>query len=452
MKNKNCQITVLQKIIFSLGKFPTSVLIVAIGSFVVYYYTEYVGISMASVTLMLFITRIWDAVNDPIFGIIADKVPEMKFGKNKVFLIIAGIWGAIAYYLMFSIPVNSSEIVQLVWMYVSYIGVGMALTIFQISTFGLFVKLASTEKERTNLAGLQVLFGALGAMLPTILLIPMVRVLGQGNDLKGYSKLAGLVALLFIICIGLITFIVPERKQEKKNIKEKVSILTSIKVVLANKPALLVSIAGFFTSAGAIINTLLTPYFAKYVIGDEMFISFAGLASLLGLLIVIPFNAKLVEKIGIKKVFYGAVVIQIISRLVLSISLSNKSLILISVLFGSMGGILIPLLLVPLLANATDYGLYKFKVDSKGMIASVKGGLDKFANSVTPAFIGLILSIVGFTSGADVQPESAISWIKIIYIYGPIIVSIFVVLPIFFYKLDAKKMVKIHQELNGTES
>lgn len=451
MSNKKNEVTGFQKTIFALGTLPTTVLLVAIGSFVSYYYTEYVGIPIATVSLMLLITRIWDGINDLIFGIIVDKTPAIKLGKNKMFLLIGGGLGAVTYYLLFSIPVNSNEIVQLIWMFATYIGVSMGLTILQISNFGLYVKLCSTEKERAKLISLQMFFGSFGGLLPSILLIPMIRLLGQGDDLLGYSNFAGFISIILIICIGLIILIVPERKLKKKDIKKNVSIIESIKVVWANKPALLVSIAFFFVSVISILGVFLTPYFAKYVIGDETFISIYGMIALAGILTAIPLNVKLVEKFGAKKVLMGGIVVQIISKLVLIISLSNMTMILILLYIGSMSSILLTLTLSPLLADAADYGLYKFKVNSAGMIAAVKGGMDKFANAISPAFIGLILSIIGFTSGTGTQTERVVSWIKYLYICGPIVASIFLLLPILFYKLDRKMMEDIHQDVQFLE-
>lgn len=433
--NQSKPVTFFQKFIFSLGMFPMTILIMAIGSFVIYYYTEYVGIPMAAISLMLLITRIWDAVNDPLFGIIADKTPEVRFGKYKMYLLIGGILGAVSYYFMFSLPTDIDNSAQMVWLYVTYIGVSMALTIFQISNFGLYVKLTSTPKERTSLSGMQTLMGAFGGLIPSILLIPMVRILGKGDGLAGFSRLAGLVSLAFILCTVLIAFLVPEPVGEVKH-EKKVSIITSIKVVLMNKPALLVSVSGFFAATVAIITSLLTPYFAKYIVGDEMFMSYAGLVSLLGMLIIIPFSGKLVERFGTKNVFFAASAVQILSRLMLNAFIGNVGVMLGLLLIGSMGAIMIPILIKALLADAADYGQAKYNVDSKGVIASVRGAMDKGANAVTPALVGLILSIIGFTSGAQSQSEEVVQWIMYIFVFGPIIANILTAIPIIFFRMD----------------
>lgn len=440
MKNESNQCTMMQKIIYSFTGAPIAIFKVAIGAVAVYYFTEHVGISMAAISLMLLLTRIWDAINDPLFGIISDNTKETKFGKNKMYYLISAIVGGLAFFLLYSIPEGIGEGAKIAWMYITYTMVGMALTVSVVSEFGIFTKMTSNPQERTTMAILKAITGAIGGLLIIVLIIPMVNVLGNGNALKGYSMQGMILALFFVFIAVMVSIFVPLKNKDNYSKSQKTTVIDSIKVVIKNKYAVLVITGNFFLVCSIIARTLGTPYFAKYVIGDEMFITYAGLSALAATLLILPLSKIFIKRFGSLAVAFAGVISLVVGNIAIFFAGTNMVGLLTASVVASMGLVLLPMTMRLLLADTADYGLRKFKQDSTGMIAAVFGAGGKLGNTLTPAIITAVLSATGFISASNTQIPEVVEAIRNIYTIVPAIISALIFIPLFIYKKSISKL------------
>lgn len=440
MTNEENQSLMRHKIIYSFTGSSIAIFKVGIGAIAIYYFSEYAGIPMAAISLMLLITRVWDAINDPLFGLISDITPETKVSKDKIYYLSSAILGGLAFYLMYSIPAGLSESSKITWMYISYISVGMMLTVSFVSEFSIFTKMTNSKKERTTISILKSITGAIGGLLIMILVIPLVNLLGNGDVMLGYSRQALLFSVYFVIVAVLVVAFVPMNNREAYSKTEKISIVKSITVVWNNKFALFITLSNVILAAAIISRSLITPFFAKYIMEDEMFISYVGLSALLAVLLVLPFSKIFIKKYGILKVSYFGLVSLIIGNIaVLFVGLNLVGLLAAS-FFASIGMVLMPMTLRLLLAEAADYGLEKYNQDSTGMIGAVFNGGGKLANTVTPAIIIGALGAIGFISAASTQTPAVKEAIVQFYTYVPALISTLIFIPLFFYSKYSKKI------------
>ena len=120
------------KVGYMLGDFGNSLLFNFIGSYLLVFYTDAFGISAAAVGTLMAVSRVWDAINDPMMGVIVDKRKRTKDGKFRPYLKYMGIPLGIFTILTFLVIPNMPENMKLPYAYITYIGFGMAYTSINI--------------------------------------------------------------------------------------------------------------------------------------------------------------------------------------------------------------------------------------------------------------------------------------------------------------------------------
>lgn len=103
MTRNNTHLRFKEKLGYGLGDTASNFFFQTFNIFLLYYYTDVFGLSAAAVGTMFFVTKLWDALNDPLMGIIADRT-QTRFGKFRPYL----LWVAVPYgvlgFLMFANP------------------------------------------------------------------------------------------------------------------------------------------------------------------------------------------------------------------------------------------------------------------------------------------------------------------------------------------------------------
>ena len=197
------QITIKEKIGYGFGDFASSMFWKLFSMFLMIYYTDVVEISPASVGTMFLLTRLWDGLNDPIMGIIADRT-KTSMGKFRPYLLWVAIPFGIIGVLTFSSP-DFSPSGKLIYAYVTYTLMMMVYTAINVPYSSLMGVMTSDTKERTSLASFRFLGAYSGGIFMTATvpyLLDYFRVNGS-SEAESYqftvAIYAVLAALFFIL-------------------------------------------------------------------------------------------------------------------------------------------------------------------------------------------------------------------------------------------------------------
>lgn len=227
-------------------------------------YLQYTGLFQSVsqfivLTIIIFLCRIWDAINDPIMGTIIANT-KSRFGKYRPWILIGGLLNGVILVLMFSIRFNGG------WANVAFVGVmyllwGMTFTINDISYWGLIPTLTQDKIERDKFTSLVVVFASLGQFISG----GLVPVITPGRAVFMYKIIAAIWALVFVICQIIIFFGVRDNPQDKFKLtkeeakslekEESVSLGEMVKIILKNKQLLLSATALFFYTLASLILT-----------------------------------------------------------------------------------------------------------------------------------------------------------------------------------------------------
>lgn len=207
MENKK-YLTVKERICFTVGAFGRSGIYTLMSMFTLVFFQNGAGLTLSQGTTIILIGRIFDAVNDPVMGMIVDRT-KSKWGKMRPYLLFSPVPIAICTILLFTAPFEHGSNAAFVWALITYILWGVAFTVQDVPFWGLSSVITPLESERTSFISTARLGSTFGGILPALL----VPILYQSN--MGYSKGFFLSAVIFALLgcglSSLIFFVSKER-------------------------------------------------------------------------------------------------------------------------------------------------------------------------------------------------------------------------------------------------
>lgn len=309
------------------------------------------------------------------------------------------------------------------------------------------------KKEREKIAVVPRIFASLAWLSIGSFGLPVIGLLGNGNEGKGFSLLALGIAIFFIIA-SLLTVvnvkeqIVSDQKAPKVNLKD------TFKLIFKNDQ--LVALIGTVLMYNLVVQISggVAIYYFKYVVGKEslfsVFTGFSGVAEITALM-AFPF---LSTKIGRQKVFFLACSLPIVGFGLLCLAgyLAPENALLVAIcgIVAKLGSGLSLGISTVMLADVVDYGEYKFGSRNESVIFSVQTLLVKSASAVGGWLIGVGLTLVGYVANVQ-QSASAIMGIRSLMIVFPMLLSaIGYIIYKKYYKLNDEYYDEIIEELAHT--
>lgn len=256
------------------------------------YFTD-VGITAALVAVVALITKVWDAINDPIFGMIMDKV-HFKKGKFLPWLRMSVIAIPVSTILLFVIPTGIPLVAKLIWATLAYMLWDTAYTLCDVPIFGIVTTMTLDQKERVSLNSIGRIF-AIFAGIVTGILLPLVR-----QSLGGWATTVIVLsilsaAMMIPMCLFAKERVIEREKARDGGAEENYTLRDMVECLRSNKYLLI-----FF--AAPLINSLLNIgatwglYIARYCLGGEEIASFVSMAVIVPTLIGAAIAVQLCKK------------------------------------------------------------------------------------------------------------------------------------------------------------
>ena len=423
-----------------------------------YFYTDVFLIPASVAATMFLISRIWDGINDPMMGIIADRT-KTRWGKFRPYLLWMCVPFAIAGVLAFTTP-DFSLTGKIIWAYATFILIMMLYTAINIPYTALMGVISPSSIERTSVSSIKFIFAFAAGIIVSATLLPMTQILGGGNEQKGW-QLSFVIYGIFAIIFFLIAFRgTRERVLPPKN--QKANIKKDIKELVTNKPWLILLATTITFILFVAIRSSVTVHYFKYVIGtQEINLPFIGtgtydfvtltsvyntvgqISSLLGVLIV----TIVAKKIGKKKTFLLYFIIAIFSTGILYVLTAKElGLIYFFQITGSLTGGPLSVLLWAMYADTADYAEWKKGRRATGLIFSASTMSQKFGWAFG-AFVALnLMSQVGFQPN-EAQNPGSLRGLLLLFSLIPAAMGIISVLISLAYPLNDKRVAVIESEL-----
>lgn len=428
-------LTFKEKIGYGCGDFASCLYFGIFMNFMSYFYTDVFGISAAAVATMIFVTRTWDWINDPIMGVIADRT-DTKMGKFRPWL----IWMVPPYVIIGILTFTTFDLGatgKIVYAYVTYTLLTMVYTAINVPYGALMGVMTPKSSDRTVLSTWRFVGGFGGSFFVASTMLFLVGLFGRGNEQLGFSltvALYGLMAAFFFY----ITF-ATSHERIKPPATQKSSIRQDLKALRHNGPWITMIFVSVLTIMWIAIRGGATIHYFKYVTGSEhygsLFLSISTVVQIIGVLL----TKQIVALLGGKKRAY--IIINFVSGVLIAlfyfIDPSNIPLIMIHQGISSfITGPLMPLFW-SMIADTADYGAWKLGQRSTGLLFSAGTFSQKIGWSIGPAVAMALLGYFGFVANQD-QTSETIQGLRLIMSMIPAVFAFLTCAAVFFYKIDAK--------------
>ena len=435
------------KLAFGLSQGSINLLqVIALGSAITFYYNVKLGLSEEWISLAWLLFAFWNAVNDPLFGILQERV-DTDIGRRIPVL----RFGAPFYALTFVIcwfPFMGNTQVALFW------NLLLALFLFDsmFTMVGLVItalpaEMCITQEARSNLSLYNVILGSIGALFAMVL--PLVLLTEEASTVL--NPLFKPVMVLVAIVAGLVLFLSSYALTENEyaRTEEPLGFLESMVKTIRNREFLVFEAMNFFREMAFTIVTGSLIYFVQYVMNLQGLGASAPLFVIFVLMLTFSFLAdRMVRKRGLKQVYIIGLLITSAGLILLGASGDWLILVILSLVVVGIGMAPVTLVWSPILADVIDHDELLTGKRRETTYAGMNALITKPAISVANALFLLVISGFGFDNTLSIQPDSAILGIRLGYTLIPAISFIIGAIALWkWYSLDGKEWIANKVEL-----
>lgn len=421
-----------------------------VGLYLLYFYTDVVGISPTLAGLIYGIGMFWDAITDPFMGYMAERT-RTKWGVYRPYLLFGNIPLALSFILLFWVPPLEGQALFFFLLFANLLH-RTCFTLVSVPFSSLTPRITSDSQERTNLTGFRMLGAQTGTNLMALLAFPIIFWVGGEDESLGFVVLAT-IAGLTALGIHAITFLTVKEPANDQGI-ERVggSLSEAAKAVGKNGPFWLVFSATLIVGITTIFfgNNLI--YYTKYALnlhehqGTILFTS--GIVAFLS----IPIWWIISNNVGKKLTWLISSSITLVALLVFylyEINTLTELLFLVAFIgFGSGAG---GILFWSMLPDTIEYGEVHTGVRSESSLYGFMTFAQKGSIAFAIIILGLVLDFIGFQAN-EVQSATTISNMKAIMTLIPSIGIALSLVIIYFYPIDAKMHKDLLRQLQQGQS
>ena len=412
-----------------------------VGLYLLYFYTDVIGISPSLAGLIYGIGMFWDAITDPFMGYVAERT-RTKWGVYRPYLLFGNIPLALSFILLFWAPPFEGTLLFLFLLFANILH-RTCFTLVSVPFSSLTPRITSDSKERTNLTGFRMLGAQTGTNLMALTAFPIIFLAGGDDESQGFVVLAA-IAGMTAVAIHAITFLTVKEPSNDQGI-ERVggSLYEAVRAIGKNRPFWLVFSATLIVGITTIFfgNNLI--YYTKYALnlhehqGTILFTS--GIVAFLS----IPFWWIISNKIGKKLTWLISSSITLVAMSLFyfyEINTLNELLSLVAFIgFGSGAG---GILFWSMLPDTIEYGEVHTGVRSESSLYGFMTFAQKGSIAFAIIILGMVLDLIGFQAN-EIQSDLTISNMKTIMTLIPCIGITLSLVIIYFYPIDTK----MHKDL-----
>lgn len=422
-----------EKVGYAFGDFSSCLYFGIFMNFLTYYYTDVMVIGATAAATMIFVTRTWDWINDPIMGIIADRT-KSKMGKFRPWL----LWMIPPYMIIGVLTFTAfdlSDSGRLIYAYITYTALTMVYTMINIPYSALMGVMTAKSEERTVLSSFRFLGAFTGVAVVSGTMLLLVKVLGGGDERLGFTLAVSVYAV--IAAVGFFITFKTSRERVKPPPSQKTDLKADLRALVKNGPWLTMIVVSVLTIIWIAVRGGATIHYFKYVSGHTEWGGYFHLTSNIVQLVGVLFTKQICQWLGGKKRAF--IIINFVSAFLIAlfyfIPADNLPLILTHQFISA--GIAAPLmpLFWSMIADTADWGAWKLQQRSTGLLFSAGTFSQKIGWSIGPALALLLLNHFGFVANVDQSPET-IEGLRLIMSWIPAGFAVIAGIAVFFYKID----------------
>ncbi len=429
---------------YGIGDYAICLYWSGVGLYLLYFYTDVVGISPLYAGWIYAIGITWDAITDPFMGFIAERT-RSKWGSYRPFIIFGSVPLALSFVLLFWVPPFEGTFLFLFLLLVNIIH-RSCFTIVSVPYSSLTARITDDSDERTKLTTVRMLAASFGTFSISAAGFPIVLFFGSGNESTGFLFLGLISGSIAILILAITVYFVKERTFDPVN-----QINTNFKLVAKsvsqNYPFWIVFSSILILGSTAIMFNNNLIYFVKYSLDLH---AYQGL--ILGTsggftLLAIPFWALLALRLGKRNSWLIAMVWLLIGFLAFYFyPTQSLSELLIILAFLGFGNGATGVLFWSMLPDTIEYGEWKTGIRTESSLYGFMTFAQKGAIGISALLLGIILTNIGFIPN-ETQSQETLDSLKMVMSWVPISGVILSLVMVIFYPINKSFHAKLLKDI-----
>lgn len=463
------KLSLSEKLAYGAGDLGPAITANILSVFLLIFFTNVAGLKPGMAGSILLISKIWDAVNDPIVGVLSDRT-KSRWGRRHPWMIFGAVPFGVFFFLQWVVPHFSSDPTANQWgLFWFYVAISIVFNSFYTAVnlpyTALTPELTQDYDERTSLNSYRFAFSIGGSILSLVLALVILAAF-NGNPIKQYLVLGGVCAVISILPLYWCVWgthrrvAVIERQRQETATEESLPYSEQLKIAFSNKPFLYV-IGIYLCSWLAVQNTVsVIPYFVKnwMRLEDADFTKVVIAVQVTALTMLFVWS-RVSKRYGKKAVYFMGMTVWIVAEIGLFFLQPGQNVLLyiLAVMagFGVSTAYLIPWSMIP---DVIELDELQTGQRREGIFYGFMVLLQKVALAIGLFVVGWVLQQSGFletVSGqaAPTQPDSALWAIRLLVGPAPLVVLLVGLALAYFYpitkEVHAEILLKLQERKHG---
>ncbi len=453
-----------EKIGYGFGDMSSSMFWKIFSYYLPIFYSDIFQLSLAQTATLMFVTRFWDTVSDPMMGVIADRT-QTRWGKYRPYLLWFAAPFAIAGVLLFTTPDWDLQY-RLIYAYITYILMMTVYTGINVPYASMLGVMTNDSQEKTVFSSYRMFFAYGGSFIALFAWEPLCNFFMSMSErtTQADSWQRAMMVIAFV-CFSLFvaSFLLT---REHVKVKNGGALGSDFKHLVKNIPWWIITAGALCTNLFNTVRGATVAYYFKYYIGDQAhiqigvleFLFFAGLflavgevCNMIGVVSAVPLSRRW----GKKSTFIiSSIAMAVFSVLFFYVPVSNGgfvTMLVLQILISLFTGIVSPLVW-SMYADVADYSTAKNGTASTALIFSSGSMAQKFGGAIAGSAVLLLFDTFGLVPNAVSQTETALLGMRLTMSYIPAAIAIIMALVVYTYPLTTRRMQDISEQLKSVET
>lgn len=432
-----------EQLIYGSGGAGFNVMYTLFSTYVMFYYTDVVGMNAAIIGVVILVSKIFDGISDLIAGQWVD-THGSKRGHCIPILMRWAVPMLISVVLVFLVP-ESSVAVRVAFIFVTYnLFNTVVYTLMSAAHTSLASYATDDPQTRSSMLIYGMMFSALTQTIMANVMIPMVEFFGGQYEQSAWVKTVLVFGSIGMIFIFLNVFFVKERIQ---NPAPPENLLKGIKVAFKNKYWMIALCMSILANVFLMFNMSISVYYLKDVMGNMGLMGpWVAASNLIGIpvALVIPWIMK--KGATLRQMAFAGTVIAIAGQIAFIVLPASVPVLLGTGFIKGLGFGFIMGIVNACVAETIDYGEWKTGIRIQGVLMAAAGVGCKIGQGVITSVFGFFLTSVGYDGMLQGQAQGTINGINAFFKYGLLVVMILLLVCSWLYKVEDETE-KVRKEL-----
>lgn len=429
-------------LLYSAGSFGSGLPAAVFSTFIFFFYVDFLKMPSELIGLGMGIYGIWNAINDPLLGQISDRT-RTKRGRRIPYILFGSIPLAITFVLVWTPPAGwyGNTTLMFIYFLAAIFLYDTLYTLVVLNWTALFPEMYKTQEERTKVSAYRQVLGLIGTLIGTALPPILYSIIGWG---------AMGIVFAGLTLVSMLMSLLGSKEDPSAQTNESLPLGQALIATFKNKSFITFVLGYGFIEFTILMLQTVMPFYSKYVLGVEDFRASLILGTLIivSIVFVIPWS-KMANKKGSKKTMLMSIVAFGLGMIPFWFVKGFIGAIAVSGFVGiGLAGIII--LIDVFISDIVDEDELKTGVRREGMYFGINALFIRIAISFQSVIMGYVLKFSGYDANLAIgsQPQSALTGLKLLITFIPLITVVLAFICYKFYPLDGKKLEEVKERVH----